>query len=63
MKNTSNFEQRMQCLIGTFAVENMSIAPHVAAAIQRLDAGEVDYRQLVAAAKQRHSQKAAQDVH
>ena len=57
MKNTSNFEQRMQCLIGTFAVENMSIAPHVAAEIQRLDAGEVDYRQLVAAAKQRHARK------
>ena len=57
MKAVADYEQRIQCLIGTFAVENMSIAPHVIAAIKQLDSGEVDYRQLVAAAKQSYTTK------
>lgn len=62
MKKSTDFEQRMQCLIGTFAIENMSIAPHVLSAIQQLDAGETSCQQLVEAAKLRHSRKATRDV-
>jgi len=57
MKTKSAFEQRLQCLEGTFAAENMTITPCTHSALKQLESGKANCQQLVAAAKQRHMRK------
>lgn len=57
MKGLSNFEQRIQCLNGTFAVENLTISPDIQKKLRQLEAGKADYSKLVRDAVQRHTRK------
>lgn len=57
MKGLSNFEQRIQCLNGTFAVENLTISPDIKKKLQQLETGKTDYSKLVRDAVRRHAWK------
>lgn len=57
MSNTLTAEQRLQCLRGTFEVENMQISTETQAALQRLSDGKVSMDELLRAAIARHSRK------
>ena len=57
MSNTLTAEQRLQCLRGTFEVENMQISTETQAALQRLSDGKVSMDELLRAAIARHSKK------
>ena len=57
MSNTLTAEQRLQCLRGTFEVENMQISTETQAALQRLSDGKVSIDELLRAAIARHSRK------
>ena len=57
MKTLTPFEKRVQCLTGTFAVENMTIPESVHRDLQRMENNEVSLQQLLADAKQRYSIK------
>lgn len=57
MSNTLTAEQLLQCLRGTFEVENMQISTETQAALQRLSDGKVSMDELLRAAIARHSRK------
>ena len=57
MSNTLTAEQRLQCLRGTFEVENMQVSAEPHAALQRLSDGKVSMDELLRAAFARHSRK------
>ena len=57
MSNTLTAEQRLQCLRGTFEVENMQVSTETQAALQRLSDGKVSMDELLRAAIARHSRK------
>ena len=57
MSNTLTAEQRLQCLRGTFEVENMQVSTETQAALQRLSDAKVSMDELLRAAIARHSRK------
>lgn len=55
MKTPQDFERMLKCVEGTFAAEGMKLSQRTKDDLLRLAQGKVDYRQLIEAAKQRHT--------
>lgn len=57
MKPSMTAQQRMQCLKGTFAVENMAVSTSTYETLKRLETNQANIHELVRAAVARHTRK------